>query len=311
MKYKFLTVLHNLHLAAVKNRGIEIFNKGRITNGPRIYQESIADPGLDVHLGFHSILEFTNDKPTYFYTFGEINEQEEQNPYNMGFQLLRKVQSFIHELWLVKDNCIYVRDGFLIIYDKKIEDAHIYRPSVSEVYNLSNGEMKETTFTDKEIQEAVYKFSNYESLSDYGGKYPDSEHLYKGNSTRMGRAIYFTSAARRSFIVEMKIVFYCTALECLFTTGTQEISHKISERVSILLGTSLESRKTLYEIVKDAYNYRSKLVHGQHIRKEKKDLKSLSSQLDNILRELISEENEVFSKSDNEIDEFFKHLIFS
>jgi hypothetical protein len=122
--------------------------------------------------------------------------------------------------------------------------------------------------------------------------------------------IYFVVGARRSSIFPMKIVNYCTALECLFTIGTQEINHKIAERVAVMLGTSSKDKKELYNVVKKAYSIRSKIVHGQYLKGSDDELASISKELDNILRQLIVGNHEVFSKDDKEAEDFFQDLIF-
>lgn len=59
-----------------------------------------------------------------------------------------------------------------------------------------------------------------------GMKYPDFSHFYKNsNAQRMKKAQYFLAGARMNAAIPMKIVSYCTALECLFSTAKTEINH--------------------------------------------------------------------------------------
>src|SRR5690606_38981271 len=110
-----------------------------------------------------------------------------------------------------------------------------------------------------------------------------------------------TSKARASSILPMKIVNYSIALECLFNTRTSEISHKIAESVALLLGISSSSKNEMYHLIKSAYSYRSKLVHGKVISGVEDDLVDISNKLDIVLRDLIVANHEVFSKNDNDI----------
>ncbi|MGG0256644.1 hypothetical protein ABEY61_29340 [Bacillus toyonensis] len=135
--------------------------------------------------------------------------------------------------------------------------------------------------------------------------------LKKKGSKRRQRAFYFTVVAQSSSVMPIKIVNYCNALECLFTTGKSEVNHKIAERVAIMLGTSFENKKALFDLIKKAYNIRSEMVHGQALKAKEEDLVVVSKGLDNVLRELIVANHDVFSKSDKEMDNFFLDLLFN
>lgn len=51
--------------------------------------------------------------------------------------------------------------------------------------------------------------------------------------SRYGIAYGFIKVARRDFNPAMKISHYCSALEVLFTTDNNELTHKLSKRVVI------------------------------------------------------------------------------
>ena len=55
------------------------------------------------------------------------------------------------------------------------------------------------------------------------------------------------------------------ALEAVLSTGSDKISHKVGERVAILLENDAEKRLETYKVVKRLYGIRSKLVHGAAI----------------------------------------------
>lgn len=318
MKFRFITILHNMELDSLKNRGTEIFPGARISNGKKILDETLNTNLMRGTAGIHSIDEFENK--VYFYIDGEfedINTKDEMDKIGTKytFFFLRQAQLFIHYLWQIKDNNVYVRDGFLIAYKNHIEDGFTYKASLSEVFSYSTLERKASIFTDEEISSAKkifvpYTMDNFDEET-FGGKYPNSDIFLKTKgSTRMDRAIYFVIGARTSSVFPMKIVHYCTALECLFTIGNQEISHKIAERVAVMLGTSSKDKKELYNVVKTAYSIRSKIVHGQYLKSSDDELASISKELDNILRQLIVRNHEVFSKDDKEAEHFFQDLIF-
>ncbi|MCK2000840.1 HEPN domain-containing protein [[Brevibacterium] frigoritolerans] len=319
MKYRFITILHNMKLETIKNKGTEIFPGARISNGPQVLSKTLDTELMRDTLGVLSKDEF--DNMVYLYVDGELaniptKQQMDEIGTDYTFFLLRKAQSFIEHLWQIKDNNIYVRDGFLLTYNKQFEDGCTYKASLSEIYSYATCEEKESNFSNKEISSAILAFSPY-ALDGYkektfGGKNPNSDHFYKNKgSQRMVRAEYFTLGARGSAIVPMKIVSYCNALECLFTTGKTEVNHKIAERVAIMLGTSKESKLHLFDLVKKAYTYRSSLVHGQYLKGTEENLLTISKELDDILRKLLVGKHEIFSKSDAEMNDFFDQLLFN
>lgn len=319
MKYRFITILHNMKLENIKNHGVMIFAGGKISNGVQILEETMKSKLMIYTAGSHSIDEYKGK--VYFYIDSEFKEiktveQMDQVGTKYTFYFLREIQSFIHCLWEIKDNNVYVRDGFLIVYDKKIEDGCTYKASLSEVFSRSSLETDETMFYDKEIQLAINKFQilNLDDCQidkvDY--KFPTDDLFFKNRgSNRMIRAFYFTARARISFIFPMKILFYCTALECLFSTSSSEITYKISERVALMIGDTGENKKQLYKLIKKAYGIRSAIVHGSSLSGNSMELKDTSIALDNVLRDLISKNSEIFNKNDNELEDYYVGLLFN
>ncbi|MEK1828915.1 hypothetical protein AAAC51_07145 [Priestia megaterium] len=110
----------------------------------------------------------------------------------------------------------------------------------------------------------------------------------------------------------MKIVFYCNALECLFTIGTSEVTHKIAERAACLLSMTEGGRREIFDLIKSAYRYRSILVHGQHLKKTEDELElpAISKSMDELLRQLLVGNHEIFNAKDDEMEEFFTSLLF-
>lgn len=319
MKYRFITIMHNLKLDRIMNRGIQIDQNVRLSNGPEVLRETIETDLMRATCGVHSIREF-EDK-AYIYIDGEFDEistteQADEMGTEYTFFFLREVQRFTTRLWNTKDNNVYVRDGFLIIYDKSLDDGVTFKASLSEVFSHSTCEQKESLFSDTEIASAKENF-NLASIQNYneesfGGKFPDSNHLFKSlDYTRIDRAKYFILGARRSAILPMKIMFYCNAFECLFTTGKSEISHQISERVASMLGTK-DQKVHIYKQMKNAYSIRSTIVHGQTFKlKEKQSMATLSKDLDDYLRKLINAKHEVFYSNNEDMNTFFIDLLLS
>lgn len=313
MKYKFITILHNLKLNQQMNKGIELYPGTRISNGKEKLSSFINTNLFARTAGQHSYSEF-EDK-VYCYKVGEYKEIESKG--NMvTFHFLREIEQFIHALWYVKDNSIYIRDGFLFFYEDDIENGVTYKASLSTMYTSSDGSRSETYFSKEEVSSALSYFTPFtlEEINEetFGGKYVENDHFYKkANLKRHERVKYFVVAARATNALPMKIVMYCTALECLFSTGSTEIVHKISERVAVLLGKTADEKIEIFDFVKKAYNYRSTVIHGSAIKADNGGLLEISMGLDQILRQfLLMEDHEVFKVEERELDSYLSRLLF-
>lgn len=334
MKFTFFTAMHNMELGGEKNKGSKIkFNEhiGRITNNPRYFNKFISNPHTENNVGTFSIEELTEEEATYIYIsgdFADISSHKEFYEKKPGytFYLLREVEEFIHYLWAVKDNNVYVRDGFLFVYEDNEKDVTIFKASLSTIYSFADLRFDEKAlFSDLEIKQANdFMKSNLFSVTEGEKETPEeinyySEYkyvtadifYYKDDNNRFMRALFFSLSARGSSHVPIKIMYYINALECLFTTSHAELSHKIAERVAILLGESKDERLNLFETIRSAYNIRSKVVHGSKFSKKDKNLSEISISLDEIIRTILIHHKMFFDKNDTELEDKFKQLLFS
>lgn len=336
MEFSFFAPIHNMELDSIKNKGKKILlgkHSGRVTNDNKWFKDILKDSEISARIGFFSGREFLDSNKTYIYVNGKIpsvTNLEEMNEKGVGytFYLLREIEEFIHYLWAVKDNNIYVRDGFLVAHDKNGKNLSAYKASLSAIFSFADVRTEENTiFSDIEIDRALnFRKSNLFDYSEQSEdeiekenidyyleyKYPTSDIFYshKG-STRLGRAFFFSLNARNSGAVPMKIMFYINALECLFTSGNTELSHRVSERVALLLGQNLEERMALYSRVKKAYGIRSKVVHGLAFSKKDQSLEELSIHMDNMIRSLLTEYGSFFNSNDVDLDKKFLELLFT
>lgn len=258
MKYMFLTILHNLKIESILNKGINIYSGTRISNGNGVLQRTIFSNLLRSTAGVHSTDEFINK--VYYYKIGEftdvVTKEEMDTRGSMTtFHFLREAEQFVHSLWMTKDNNVYIRDGFLIVYEDDLEQGFTYKASLTTIYSASSGSELESSFSKEEVIDAISYFTPFTleemKAENFGGKYLTNNHFYKSSQqTRFDRALYFVAAARAAGAPPMKIVSYCTALECLFTTDKSEVVHKIAERTATLLGNSGENKREIFNFVK-------------------------------------------------------------
>ena len=114
---------------------------------------------------------------------------------------------------------------------------------------------------------------------------------------------------------EDKIIDLITAFEALYLGEVEgELSYRLALRCAYFLGKDEEERKKIFEILRDAYKARSKIVHGKSIQSKSfnkilnklnlKSLAELSMQVEEYLRESIKMFLDYLqSKSYNEIIE--------
>lgn len=320
MKYMFFTILHNLKIESKLNKGIKIYSGTRISNGNEVLHKTIFSNLLRSTAGVHSTDEFNNK--VYYYKIGEFSdvmmkEEMDEKGSMTTFYFLREAEQFVHSLWMIKDNNVYIRDGFLIVYEDDLEQGFTYKAALTTIYSASSGSELESSFSKEEVIDAISYFTPFTleemETENFGGKYLTNNHFYKSSKqNRINRAWYFVVAARAAGAPPMKIVSYCTALECLFTTDKSEVVHKIAERTAALLGTSGENKREIFNFVKKAYGLRSTVIHGALIKGNDHDLISVTTGLDDILRRIIKlEDHEVFLIEEKELDNYFLNMLFN
>lgn len=81
--------------------------------------------------------------------------------------------------------------------------------------------------------------------------------------SKLHSAINFFWQAQGTIYFDPAFILYLTALEALLLTGGVELSHKLSERVAYLMGNDYRDRIELYNSVREAYDVRSSLAHGE------------------------------------------------
>ncbi len=318
MKYKFIAAIHFLEL---ENEGMFIsLPSGHISNNKQLLDEILCN-NLSLHtLGLHSIDEIYN-APSYYVVDGDLSNYTTQDEVNfvgtsLCFVLLRQIQCVVNTLWKICDNSIYVRDGFLYTYTDEISDGCTFKASVSLINTLSTGETKSVAMSESDIlisgKEMDILVNENEIESKEGQDFKSAtqfQHYKKYGLSRKELAEYYVGVARGARSIPMKILMYCSAMEALVANTTTELSHRVAERVAILLGTNQEDRYNIYSNVKFGYDTRSKVAHGDSIKKDEAKIRECSIILDEYLRRLFKLEKP-FELKDSEIDPYYLSKLF-
>lgn len=300
MNYIFISRIFNLEIQQVLSKGKTIRPGARITNSLEKALEIIEHPKFLNELGMFSINEFTTFPGSSYIAKGEIPLQVmEKNisPSTFTFFFLREIQNFLYNLWEIKDNNAYVRDGFLLLYHTDFSSGILNKASLNEVFSRSDLSREPTSFTLDEINQAIEKWEAFDlnEIENLPGKYPNDTIFkkIKNNNPIQDRMLYHILGAKASSVLPMKILFYCAALETLFSIEkSSEIAHRVAERVSWFIGTSTEERIEIFHNVKKAYDIRSTVIHGAFLtERELQSLTDLSKFLDSILRQIFHSPN--------------------
>lgn len=312
MKYRFITVIHYLKLDKPECRiplefGV-ITNKMSLIEDILSYKSQLALGTM----GVHSIDEF-QDKCFYLvegefdpsWTVDDLNQSGTQ----IAFVFLRQIQQVTDALWNIRDNSVYVRDGFLFVYDKTFEDGMSFKASLGSVYTKASTSVEDTVFTKDEVLKAAEDLQVFplEEVKVEKKNYAIADQYQYFKGADIGRKLYawiYIHFARSNVAIPLKILMYVTAMEALVSTASVELSHQVSERIALLLGKDTDSRVEVYSGIKKAYGYRSKAAHGESLKETEQEMYAFLSEIDGYLRALMSFD-EPYSFDDKKMNDFF------
>ncbi|UPK45270.1 HEPN domain-containing protein [Paenibacillus pabuli] len=315
-----LDMMSGLRLSNKETTISQILNNTIVENIGKISEKSLKD----------SIYIFCNgsEKRSIYDKLDMVGIEGEDEIFNVvkGF-----IQIFFTCLWLVKDNSAHIDSIFL---NKSFENENetleqTFHHITYLIFSTSRGDLQTNMFTIDEIKKALFYvscFKEVDSLDEVNniqfgyGLYND---LPYNNYSKLSRVHTLICTARKNSFIPIKISFYIATLECLFNTGSGEVTHMVCERTSLFLAGDLETRIKNYQLIKIAYDIRSKFIHGHQDmtskRKTKESLQQISEELDSLIRQLmvlvITEKREILrlnnSKNEdkNSINQMFLELI--
>jgi hypothetical protein len=313
-KTLFITNVEHLKISVNLGRGEKLTDRIFITND-RPFIENLLTPF------FHTVAgdleaHFLKNAGAVAYSIEEsqpLPNDEAANAFLL--ERLGDVRIFMQMLWLVKDNSVNVDLAYLEhpYKSSKTTRANLTRNSFSRVFSTAHGEVLTTEFSREELRRARHIRRDSKWTLEMRPQVAAEERF-----TRFDRALYFLQAARVSSDLGVKIANYCICFETLFSTDSQELSHKLGERIACFLEKDLSGRITIFQTIKKAYAIRSRVVHGgKGSSKLAEQLKEVSVSCNNIVRRLllrILEEPSLekyfrLPASDKEVEEYFISLV--
>ncbi len=281
-----ITAVLHIEAAEPLGQGISIGDNLYISNDPAIPRR-ILDPRVTSTIGR---LEAEQLLRAPLFIYGDWTEEAGAASYEHIVLLNKKIQaiySFFLALWMLRDNGADTELSFLI---ERFSDTQPRVSSNLMSHTNSRHDLKKTceTFSKEEILSAYNKFGKVFRNAEKGIPVPELELKMSKEQGRIGRAFQFLVAARASNSTFLKVANYCSCLESLFCVDTQEISHKLAERVAVFLEKSPARRLELFRQTKEAYGLRSKVIHGSAIKKLAPDLVRICATLDCIVRRVLT-----------------------
>lgn len=276
--------LGRLHLSSMppdfKGDEISIFG--------RMYTERFPLPWFGLQRDFFETLDF----------------YDTENFQDCVYAISNTIESFLTSLWFVKDHGV---NNQTLFSSCEAEGCYLHPSNLySNIH--SSGVIQETEFTYKELALAEVKMHAIDKITSTSipgkpfkvqspnetGSITELSHLDKlpyNTHNRITRALRFTEAARRTGMLPMKIAFYIGALECIFTTDNREVTHKVSERTSFLVGRTPDEKLKIFQNVKRAYDVRSSYMHGDKLTSKSESdeaLTEISITIDEIVRKVLN-----------------------
>ena len=179
MKFCFVAPIFYLNIDSKINNGLKLDNMN-ISNTDFFLKKSVLKKPFTTILGDYLIYDFYDtrygDEPIispHFYFertlkgVSRVDESKELEGFGTNFVTLFLIecQKYLESLWYLRDNAIYIRDGFVKFYDDGVsEEQRIFRYSLKEIYFDAQSERKSVTYKKHEL-EKIYR--NLENKSDF------------------------------------------------------------------------------------------------------------------------------------------------
>lgn len=105
----------------------------------------------------------------------------------------------------------------------------------------------------KKVMDIIFEHSQIQHTAMSNSEWKTTEWSYAYNN-------YLSSCSTP--YLEQAILSIITALEALLVNGSDQVSYRVSLNASLLIEEDETKRKQTYDLIKDLYNLRSKVVHG-------------------------------------------------
>lgn len=189
-------------------------------------------------------------------TLVQISEENTkyQNTTQLFFRALQISLTKIH-LKIKEVNKSDSTYGLLESFTRPMINYYIKEFDNNNIVSLD--EISTIKITKEDVQSII---KNFEIICEYSKRKNEDNNK---NITRWDYAYNQYLNACASITIEVSIITMVTGMESLLVNGNGELTYKVSLNSSLITADSKEERKEIYKLVKNMYNLRSKVVHGE------------------------------------------------
>lgn len=298
VRFSLLLPIENLSLVGDAPRSLALVGKLRLSNSPTLLRQLVS-PALLEYGGSHLRRRLARAKVFAFLRgIHEVTSTSDVMDIPLeGLWALHTLDVFSFACWLRRDNAVAAREVFHQVHLPggriTVGSAMVLAPSSTAMMNtqrlrLRVAEINQCCRRTRSLRPLENRRTDA-TLSRIRISLPDAFVDRAYGQSRLQRAIHSVQHARRAPGIEEKLLHYTVALEALTTSAAQaEVTHQISERTAILLGSSRLDPLRVYDFVKDLYAARSAVAHGGEVsRRLRQRLGELAVTVDGYLRIII------------------------
>jgi hypothetical protein len=330
MKVKVIGVIWNLEIEG----GQDIFFEGcRITNNINFKNNKITKNFKNL---FGDAASFLIKNSYIFYYEGDPSEllipsYFQSNTLNkIAYNYNGYFQSIFSAFWFLKDDAISIPVTYVELLGSNNKGTHSFN---TLPITKANGKDEPTMFTSSEIELALKIFSDIDNfynqedqismmkkrLNHHANDPQLNRELKPYDLSRTSRAILFLRSIRFSDEPIVKITYHMAMYECLFLTSNQDVCENLKQRVSIFIGGSRKEKDSIQYYISQAYNIRSRYMHGDTVSLTVEEINKFSLKIDELTRTILRKilymkDNHMFTRSETttskeEFDQYFVDMI--
>jgi hypothetical protein len=276
-----------------------------------------ASQSFEKHLfGYHVIVDENIEDPSAIAT--KLNIET--------YSKTEAIKSFLFFLWFIKDNSISIDDS----YGYQTKGYRYQCIPNHTIPSNSLGKFENVQYSKVELDRALEISEKYIAVcggqttdmaaQEFNENYGTQNDVLKSSvdsnqeTNNLQRAITFLNTARSSPYLPYKISLYMPIFESLFSDSASEATQKVSERVAFYVSNDKAERLEIFKTVKEAYDIRSRFLHGQRLSSSKSKpsyLQEVSNNVDEITRKvlnkIIMQDSALFLQANSQ---FLSELIF-
>jgi len=264
------------------------------------------------------------------YTEGDTDEILKGKVYLQLKSALKFFEEFLAYLWFAKDCCTCTNLALGYI-PNKIDTLFTF--SSNRIASMCDANYQDVYFSEEDVYHTILIMDKIFEICpktppdtegvpefDENNRFKSGilkavkDHTDHHSLNRIQRALSLLSTLRGTSYLPYKVALYIPIFESLFSGSPGELTFKVSERVAFYMGKDPEDRRRIFKDIGDAYNIRSRYLHGQAFDKKAKktDLIELSKKMDSLLRlvltKIILEDSDKFLGE--EIETYLSDLVF-